>query len=171
LAQAGVIGSVAAFHYAFMGATEPSHMEAAAHALARLLMQDHLNAVSLVPVCPACTRAFRALARYLEGEGLPGSQISLIAERTPTIAPPRALWMPFELGRPLGAPGDTALQTRVLRAALALLEAPSGRVLVDFPDDAPTAADASTPPVCPVSFASPPEALRETDLLRAALQR
>src|SRR5713101_3932592 len=50
LAQEGVIGSVAAFHYAFVGATEPSHMEAAAHTLARLLTQDHVNAVCLVPV-------------------------------------------------------------------------------------------------------------------------
>ena len=79
--------------------------------------------------------------------------------------------MPFELGRPLGVPGDVALQTRVLRAALQLLEAPRGPVLVDFPDDAPTAADASTPLVCPVSFASPPEDRSDTDLLRAALQR
>ena len=44
-------------------------------------------------------------------------------------------------------------------------------MLVDFPDDAPTAADASTPLVCPVSFASPPEDLSDTDLLRTALQR
>ena len=79
--------------------------------------------------------------------------------------------MPFELGRPLGVPGDAAFQTRVLRAALQLLEAPRGPVLVDFPDDAPTAADASTPLVCPVSFASPPEDLSDADLLRAALQR
>jgi hypothetical protein len=59
----------------------------------------------------------------------------------------------------------------VLRAALQLLEALNGPVLVDFPDDAPAAADASTPLVCPVSFASPPEDLSDTDLLRAALQR
>lgn len=50
LTQAGVIGSVAAFHYSFMGATEPSQMASAAHALARLLQQDHVNAVLLVPV-------------------------------------------------------------------------------------------------------------------------
>jgi len=50
LAQAGVIGSVAAFHYSFMGATEPSQMASAAHELARLLLQDHVNAVLLVPV-------------------------------------------------------------------------------------------------------------------------
>lgn len=59
----------------------------------------------------------------------------------------------------------------MLRAALQLLEALNGPVLVDFPDDAPAAADASTPLVCPVSFASPPEDLSDTDLLRAALQR
>ena len=68
-------------------------------------------------------------------------------------------------------PGDAAFQTRVLRAALELLEAPSGPVLVDFPEDAPTAADTSIPLVCPVSFASPPEDLSDADLLRAALQR
>jgi hypothetical protein len=87
------------------------------------------------------------------------------------MQPPRALWVPFELGRPLGAPGDAAFQTRVLQAALQLLDAPSGPVLVDFPDDAPAAADVAIPLVCPVSFASPPEDLSDTDLLRAALQR
>lgn len=50
LAQEGRIGSVAAFHYSFMGATDPKHMEPAAHALARLLHQDAVTAVLLVPV-------------------------------------------------------------------------------------------------------------------------
>src|SRR5438309_10036453 len=105
-----------------------------------------------------------------KGDGLPTTQISLIREHTVKITPPRALWVPFELGRPLGCPGDAAFQTRVLRAALQLLEAPSGPVLVDFPDDAPTA-EGSTSLVCPVSFVAPLEDLRDTDLLRAALQR
>jgi D-proline reductase (dithiol) PrdB len=50
LAQDGTIGSLAAFHYSFMGATEPQHMAAAAHALARLLHQDHVTAALLAPV-------------------------------------------------------------------------------------------------------------------------
>jgi D-proline reductase (dithiol) PrdB len=50
LAQEGVIGSVAAFHYSFMGATDPKHMQPAAHDLARLLTQDGVTAVLLVPV-------------------------------------------------------------------------------------------------------------------------
>jgi hypothetical protein len=102
---------------------------------------------------------------------LPTVHISLVREHTVKIHPPRALWVPFELGRPLGVPGNAAFQTRVLRAALQLFTAPSGPVLVDFPDDAPTAEDASTALVCPVTFAPPPEELSDTDLLRTALQR
>jgi len=95
----------------------------------------------------------------------------LVREHTAKITPPRALWVPFELGRPLGVPGNAAFQTRVLRTALALLAAPSGPVLVDFPDDTPAVADTSTPLVCPVSFAPPPADSSDTDLLRSALQR
>lgn len=50
LAAQGMIGSVAAFHYSFMGATDPKHMAPAAEALSRLLLQDQVNAVLLVPV-------------------------------------------------------------------------------------------------------------------------
>lgn len=45
--------------------------------------------------------------------------------------------MSFELGRPLGVPNDPAFQTRVLRAALELMDAESGPVLEDYPEDVP----------------------------------
>lgn len=45
--------------------------------------------------------------------------------------------MSFELGRPLGVPNDPAFQTRVLRAALELMDAESGPVLQDYPEDVP----------------------------------
>lgn len=50
LAQRGVIGSVADYHYSFMGATDPRLMEPAARTLADLLKQDQVDAVLLVPV-------------------------------------------------------------------------------------------------------------------------
>lgn len=50
LAAAGTIGSVAAMHYAFMGATPPAKIEPAARRLAGLLKQDAVDAVLLVPV-------------------------------------------------------------------------------------------------------------------------
>ena len=50
LATDGVIGSVADFHYSFMGATEPEKLEAKARELAGLLKEDRVNAVLLTPV-------------------------------------------------------------------------------------------------------------------------
>ncbi len=103
------------------------------------------------------------LAHYLEEGGIPTTQISLVREHTEAIRPPRALWVLFELGRPLGVPGDAAFQQRVLRAALELLEAPRGPVLADYPEDAPEGGAEATPLVCPVSF---PPAAPETPLAR-----
>lgn len=66
---------------------------------------------------------------------------------------PRFLWVPFELGRPFGAPHEPDFQRRVLHDALALLDRRDGPVvLADFPDDAPTGND-DVPWACPVSFA------------------
>ncbi len=50
LAENGIIGSVADYHYAFMGATEPKKMASAARNLARILKNDGVDAVLLVPV-------------------------------------------------------------------------------------------------------------------------
>jgi hypothetical protein len=93
-----------------------------------------------------------ALAHYLEEAGIPAVAIALIRPQAERTRPPRALWVPFELGRPLGPPNDPAFQTRVLLAALGLLTAPPERgpvLLADFPDDDPSeAADpAWVPPV------------------------
>ena len=60
-----------------------------------------------------------ALSHVLESEGLSTTGISLVREHTEAMAPPRALWVPFALGRPLGAAGDAAFQHRVIAAALA----------------------------------------------------
>lgn len=50
LAQQKTIGSVAGFHYSFMGATDPAAMAPAARQLADLLCRDRVDAVLLVPV-------------------------------------------------------------------------------------------------------------------------
>ena len=79
-----------------------------------------------------------ALAHYLEEEGLATVAISLIRPQTEKTKPPRALWVPFELGRPFGPPSDAVFQLRVVLAALKLLERQDGPVLIeDFPDDDP----------------------------------
>lgn len=50
LAADGLIGSVADYHYSFMGATEPAEMEKPAASIAGLLKGDDADAVLLVPV-------------------------------------------------------------------------------------------------------------------------
>ncbi len=50
LAGERMVGSVAAYHYSFMGATDPAAMEPAARNLAELLKRDRVDAALLVPV-------------------------------------------------------------------------------------------------------------------------
>lgn len=99
------------------------------------------------------------LSHYLERAGIPTTQISLIREHSQRIQPPRALWVPFELGRPLGAPGDPAFQRRVLLAALKMLEAPAGPVLADFAELAPASAEEAAVWACPISLPADKEDL------------
>ncbi len=109
-----------------------------------------------------------ALAHYFEEEGLATTLIALVREHAERIRPPRALAVPFELGRPLGVPDDSAFQKRVLRAALELLEAPAGPLLTDYPETAPPVEEL-TGWACPVSFPAPEPA--DDGSLRAALAR
>jgi D-proline reductase (dithiol) PrdB len=50
MAAEGEIGSVAATHYSFMGATDPVQMQDHAREVALRLRQDHVDAVILTPV-------------------------------------------------------------------------------------------------------------------------
>ena len=80
------------------------------------------------------------------------------------MRPPRALYCEFPLGRPLGKPDDPAFQRRVLKAALALLERPSGPVLVDFAERILDEADA--PLACPLPPRHDPDAPAAVDEAR-----
>ncbi len=95
-----------------------------------------------------------AVGHYLEQEGIATVQISLIREHTQALRPPRALWVPFMLGRPFGSPNDEQFQLRVLKSALSLLNHVDGPILKDFPDDAPNqnVGDHDESLACPISF-------------------
>lgn len=74
----------------------------------------------------------------IEARGISTVVLGLVRPQIERTPPPRALWVPFPLGRPLGEPDDAAFQRRVLLAALAQLERTDGpRIVEDFPDDAP----------------------------------
>jgi hypothetical protein len=88
------------------------------------------------------------------------------------MRPPRALYCEFPLGRPLGKPDDPAFQRRVLEAAFALLERPSGPVLEDFPESVTD--ESATPLACSIPPGHDPDspaAVDEARGLRPAYER
>jgi hypothetical protein len=90
----------------------------------------------------------------LEARGTPTVAIGLVRPQIERTRPPRGLWTPFQLGRPLGDPDDPAFQRRVLLQALGLLERRDGPVILeDFPDDPPNWPDTPgwQPPLQPAS--------------------
>jgi len=79
-----------------------------------------------------------ALAQRIELRGVPTAVIGAVRLHMEKVPPPRGLWTPFQLGRPLGEPGNQAFQRRVILQALGLFERSDGPVILeDFPDDPP----------------------------------
>jgi hypothetical protein len=80
-----------------------------------------------------------ALGHLLEERGLATTVIGLVLPQVEKTRPPRALMVPFMLGRPFGEPNDAAFQRRVLLQALGLLERTDGPLILEhFPDDNPS---------------------------------
>lgn len=70
--------------------------------------------------------------RQIEAQGVSTVSISLYRGFTEKVRPPRALWVPFPFGRPLGAPNNRDIQRKVIFAALELLRRERGPVLEDL---------------------------------------
>lgn len=65
------------------------------------------------------------------------ASISLIRDQTEKVRPPRALWVPFALGRPLGSADDPDFQKMVMRAALAMLDTATEHTITDLDVEVP----------------------------------
>ena len=75
------------------------------------------------------------LGHVFEDAGLTTVAIALVREHAERVKPPRALFVPFQYGYPLGKPNDPEYQHRVIAAALKLVEQSTGPVLMDYPVD------------------------------------
>lgn len=82
------------------------------------------------------------------------ASISLVREQTEKLRPPRALWVPYALGRPLGSADDPAFQRNVIRASLAMLRTATEPTIEDYPVEAPQEAGPGQWS-CPLSIAPP----------------
>lgn len=69
-----------------------------------------------------CNQAVCLLAAEIERHGISTVTIQLLRDVAVRVRPPRALFVPFRHGYPLGAPGDAGRQHAVLEAALRMLE-------------------------------------------------
>jgi hypothetical protein len=82
-----------------------------------------------------------------------------VREHSEKVKAPRTLFVPFPFGHAMGRPNEPGLQHRVLHALLNLLDAPSGPVIHDFPDDA----DRGDQPPAPTQASAVVPAERVTD--------
>jgi hypothetical protein len=74
-----------------------------------------------------CNQTVSLVAAELERQGIATVAVQLLREAAERVGPPRALFVPFRHGYPLGRPDDPGLQHAVLEAALKLLEDPALR--------------------------------------------
>jgi hypothetical protein len=80
-----------------------------------------------------CTQTVSLIAAEIERQGIATTCIVLLRDVAERVRPPRALFVPFPHGYPLGRPNDPDLQRTVIRAALELLRSEGpGPVLVSF---------------------------------------
>ena len=102
---------------------------------------------------------------------MPTTQISLIRKHTEGLRPPRALCVPFELGRPFGAPNEPDFQRRVLLECLKLLERNDGPFIEDFPDAPPGPPADMEGWTCPVNLAAPQSDLSDAEKFAVDLKQ
>lgn len=69
-----------------------------------------------------CNQTVGLVAAEIERRGIATVCVMLLREVAQRVRPPRALFVPFPHGFPLGAPHDAELQRAVITSALHLLE-------------------------------------------------
>jgi hypothetical protein len=79
-----------------------------------------------------CVQTVGLIQAAIEQIGIPTVSISLLREVSEIIHPPRALFVPYPLGYPLGQPHNSALQHRIIAMALSLLSRNDFPVWAEF---------------------------------------
>ncbi len=74
------------------------------------------------------------IQREIEKAGIPTISISILRKLTEEVRPPRAIYLKWPFGHPLGEPGNVAQQMTVLRDAFkALKEIKEPGTIIDLP--------------------------------------
>jgi D-proline reductase (dithiol) PrdB len=82
-----------------------------------------------------CHQTVGLIQGVLEEAGMATVSVSALEEITRKVGPPRALFVPFPLGYPLGRPHDVALQRKVILRCLELLDRTDLPVFATFREE------------------------------------
>lgn len=130
LRRAVAAGRIGALSPRFHGApTNRSHRHTIVTDLPemlKLVQDDQVDAVLLVPNCPVCHQTCSLTARYLEEHGIPTVVSGCAKDIVEHCGVPRFLFNDFPLGNSAGKPHDVASQDMTLELALRLLESATG---------------------------------------------
>jgi D-proline reductase (dithiol) PrdB len=80
-----------------------------------------------------CNQTVGLIAAEIERQGISTVCIVLLRSVAEAVRPPRALWVPYKHGYPLGEPDNAKVQRDVIEAALQLIATTEGApVLKEF---------------------------------------
>lgn len=79
-----------------------------------------------------CVQTVGLLAAAIERENIATVSLSLLREVTSVIRPPRALFVPYKMGYPLGEANNPELQTSIIAAGLKLLARTDVPIIEEF---------------------------------------
>ena len=79
-----------------------------------------------------CVQTVGLLAAAIERENIATVSLSLLREVTSVIRPPRALFVPYKMGYPLGEANNPELQLRIIAAGLKLLTRNDVPIIEEF---------------------------------------
>jgi D-proline reductase (dithiol) PrdB len=120
LERAGIFGELAPHAASMLGSitTYTALAEQAVPKLAEIYKDMAVDAVLLVPFCPACHRATSIVARGLEARGVPTVMLTVLREMADAFKPARPVFLDYPLGASAGRPNDPQNQREVLTATL-----------------------------------------------------
>lgn len=128
MAADGVFGELAPAAVSMLGSiTKYTELvEQTAPGVAEVFGDQGVDAVLMIPFCPACHRATHLLSRALEARGIPCVTMSALLEMSEAFKPARPVFADFPLGATVGRPHDAAMQRSVLEDTLSVLAQPAG---------------------------------------------
>lgn len=116
----GVFGELAPNTVSMLGSITKytELLEQTVPVMAEVFAEQSVDAVLLIPFCPACHRATSLIARGLEARGLPCITLTVLREMAEAFKPARPVFLDYPLGATAGRPGDAENQRAVLRSTL-----------------------------------------------------